>query len=77
MEDEDISEFDEAISALAEEILEDAPEQVPHPLAAPPPPPPPPDLPRLAQLRQQEVLQSTQSMVYERKSELFSESIAY
>ena len=41
MEDEDISEFDEAISALAEEILEDAPEQVPHPLAAPPPPPPP------------------------------------
>ena len=41
MEDEDISEFDEAISALAEEILEDAPEQVPHPLAAPLPPPPP------------------------------------
>ena len=39
MEDEDISKFDEALSALAEEILEDAPEQAPHPLAAPPPPP--------------------------------------
>ena len=38
MEDEDISKFDEALSALAEEILEDAPEQAPHPFAAPPPP---------------------------------------
>ena len=40
MEDEDILNFDEALSALAEEILEDNPDQAPHPLSTPPPPPP-------------------------------------
>ena len=67
MEDEDISKFDEALSALAEEILEDAPEQAPHPLAAPPPPPlPAPPIGAVA---------AAQSIDCERRSALFSESI--